>query len=81
MDDKDNLYRILSRIKLTSDGIDFIDYLKDCSKGNYNEWLRTNSSSNDLCKGKALAIDGLVLLFENCEAKLQDQKPEEPEWL
>jgi hemerythrin superfamily protein len=75
--------KMLSRIKQTADGKEFIEFLKTLSDTNYKTWKNTDSTLNDLMKGQAIAIDEMISLFTNCEQKLAEQniKQEAQEWL
>lgn len=61
--------KLLYRIKQTQDGLDFIDLLKILSLNNYESFKKDNSTSNDIYKGYAIAIDGLIKAFESASDK------------
>ena len=62
--------KLLYRIKQTQDGLDFIEYLKQLSHENYNEWKCCNNNYQDgIVKGVAIAYDNLIKVFENCVDK------------
>jgi hypothetical protein len=63
MDNK-QIYSLIKRIKQTQDGLDFIEYLKEMSKINYEEFKSCDSSHNDVVKGIAIAYDSLIKVFE-----------------
>lgn len=67
----ENLLKVLSRIKSTQDGIDFIEFLVKLSKNNYEAFKQSPREFNDIHKGQAVAIDGLLDEFEHCEEKLK----------
>ena len=71
---------MLIRIKETEDGKDFIQMLENISVNNYKAWKHTENNS-DIFKGQAIAIDGLLDLFNKCSQKMNDEKPEQHEWL
>lgn len=73
-------YKMLKRIKETEDGKEFINLLNNMSKNNYKAWKHT-TDSNDIFKGQAICLDGLIELFTNCEQKLTVNKPNDTEWL
>lgn len=61
--------KLLHRIKQTQDGLDFIDLLKTLSLNNYESFKKDNSTSNDIYKGYAIAIDSLIKAFESATDK------------
>ena len=63
-------YKMFSRIKQTSDGIDFIEFLKVLSHNNYMAFKASPTEMNDVHKGQAIAIDELIKVFEVCDHKL-----------
>lgn len=67
--DKEQTNILLTRIKLTADGIAFIDYLKQLSADNYQAFVRDTSEMNEIHKGYAIAIDSLISAFENSDKK------------
>lgn len=69
--------KLLFRIKNTSDGKDFINYLLDLSHSNYKSW---KLEGGEVLRGKAIMLDQLLDNFETCDANLI-QKPEVIEWL
>lgn len=77
----DNILKVVSRIKRTSDGPDFMAYLDGLSKKNYLEWKNTTSEVSDILKGKAFIIDELIKLFETCDDKLRNSEGKTQEWL
>lgn len=58
---------MLKRIKTSTDGADFIEYLRSLSEDNYKAFKRCSSEMNDIHKGYALAIDNLLNSFELCD--------------
>jgi hypothetical protein len=75
--DEDTL-KMLARLKQTSDGKDFIEYLQQLSKENYISW---KDAGGDLLRGKAIAIDNLIKVFENCADRLVNQQVMTKEWM
>jgi len=63
-------YKLFSRLKQSEDGVELIEFLNFMSKKNYEEFKISESNVNDLLKGKALAIDYLIKLFDTCDDKL-----------
>ena len=63
MDNK-QIYSLIKRIKQTQDGLDFIEYLKELSKNNYEEFKVCDNKHNDIVKGIAIAYDSLIKVFE-----------------
>jgi hypothetical protein len=56
---------MLKRIKLSEP--EFIEYLTDLSKQNYEAFKNDPSELNDIHKGYAMAIDKLTESFTECE--------------
>jgi len=75
--DNNQIQALLYRIKQTQDGLDFIDYLKSLSKGNYEEFKVCDSKYNDVVKGYALAYDTLIKVFDNCTDKVIQKEESE----
>jgi hypothetical protein len=65
------MLKVFSRIKQTSDGIDFIAFLEELSKQNVSVFKRCTADMNDVVKGQLIAIDSLVDLFNTCDDKLR----------
>lgn len=75
-------YKMLSRLKSTQEGLDFIDFLGRLSKQNYEGFKRSSSDMNDIYKGQALALDGLLDLFKDCDEKIKvNEIKTNTEWL
>jgi len=70
MDRLETMLKTIKRIKETSDGQEFITYLKELSEDNYRAFKHDSSTFNDIHKGYALAIDSLLDVFDNCEISL-----------
>lgn len=66
--------KLFQRLKNTSDGKDFISFLLDLSQSNYTAWKH---EGGDVLRGKAIAIDNLVSLFNN-SLEVGDSK--DPNW-
>jgi hypothetical protein len=64
--DNQQIYSLLYRIKQTQDGLDFIKYIKELSKNNYEEFKACDSKHNDVVKGIAIAYDTLIKVFDKC---------------
>ena len=58
---------MLRNIKVSPEGSDFIEYLKVLSLDNYNAFKKDDPSMNDIHKGYALAIDGLIHILESAD--------------
>ncbi len=69
--------KLLYRIKQTQDGLDFIEYLKELSKNNYEEFKVCDSKYNDVVKGMANAYDGLIKVFETCTDNIVQKEESE----
>jgi hypothetical protein len=71
--------KLVQRLKNTSDGKDFISYLQQLSTDNYKQW---KLEGGDVLRGKAVAFDELILLFENIDEKIINSNVvEEREWM
>ena len=82
MKDLDNIVSLLSRIRETQDGQDFIDYLKRLSKDNYEAFKKDPSGLNDVHKGYGIAIDSLIDSLEKSTERKNIPKEEQVgEWL
>ena len=86
LDPQEELLKSIFRIKATSDGQDFINFLLTLSKNNYKAFKCSPHEFNDIHKGQAIAIDELIDLFETCEdkinriqaaAEMEDEQPQE----
>jgi hypothetical protein len=76
----EQLLRLLTRIKLTQDGVDFIAFLNTLIEKTYEEWLST-TENNDILKGKVIVLKDLVKAFETSDEKLSSYKSTQKEWL
>jgi len=65
---RDKVLSMLLRIRLSPDGEDFLEYLKELSEDNYNAWKTDPTDMNDIHKGYAVAIDNLIQIFNECGA-------------
>lgn len=71
--------KMLQRLKNSSEGKDFIDYLILLSKDNYTSW---KLEGGDILRGKAIAFDQLTLLFDSIEEKVINlESKHNPEWM
>lgn len=75
--DNTQIKSLLNRIKQTQDGLDFIEYLKELSKLNYEEFKVCDSRHNDVVKGIAIAYDTLIKVFDNCSDNVLQKKDSE----
>lgn len=77
--------RLFDRLKSTGDGIELLEFLKETSRNNYEGFKRSTSDMNDIYKGQAIAIDGLITLFETATDKLaqieQSKDKVKTEWI
>ena len=72
--DNEQLLKVLSRLSKDVDGKEFITYLHQLAKDNYEAFkLSKDSSTNDIHKGYAIAIDGLIKAFDTSDQKLIKQ--------
>lgn len=75
----EEVLKLIQRIKNTSDGKDFIKYLQELSLENYRSW---KFEGGDVLRGKALAFDELILLFEKIDEKVKkESEVKNPEWM
>lgn len=72
---------MLARLYSTTEGEDFLKFLKELSKKNYEAWKQSPRDLNDVCKGKALAIDDLITCFTSAISKLDKYGMQPKEWL
>jgi hypothetical protein len=79
LDEQANL--MLKRIKETDDGREFIELIRRMSQNNYKAWKQSPQEYNDVFKGQAISLDGIVSMFEECTEKLNKPKVEHQEWL
>ena len=78
----DETYKMLSRLKSTQDGIDFIEFLGRLSHNNYMAFKNCPNDMNEIHKGQAIAIDSLIQLFNDCDDKLIKNNDTAPrEWI
>jgi len=63
--------KLLRRIKqsemIKGDGQEFIEYLEDLSKHNYEAFKIHGAEMNDIHKGYAQCVDFILQCFANCE--------------
>ena len=74
------MLKTLSRIFITSDGKDYVAFLKNLSQQNYDNFKRSDKEMNDIFKGQAIVLDSLIKEFETADdklAKLNDNKEEQ----
>lgn len=74
----EQLLKMFSRLKQTGDGIEFTAYLNKLSKDNYELW---KDMGGDVLRGRAMALDELIKVFDKCDDRLSNQKIEEKDWL
>ena len=67
----EELLKVVSRIKATQDGIDLYEFLLTLSRNNYKAFKSSPNEFNDIHKGQAIALDGIIELFESCDDKLR----------
>lgn len=68
--------KMLVRLKNHEDGKDFLDFLVKSSLENYNSW---KLEGGDILRGKAIAYDDLIALFQHAEEKLST-RPSYDNW-
>lgn len=66
----EQLLSVISRLKTTGDGMEFIEYLERLARENYLAFVKDHSQANDIHKGYALAIESLLTVFRDCDASL-----------
>lgn len=63
--------KLIRRIKVSKmvdgDGQQFIEYLEELSKDNYEAFKIHSAEMNDIHKGYAQCVDFLLQCFANCE--------------
>lgn len=69
---EERVLKMLDRIKRSPDGAELIEYLQELSLMNYKAFKQSDPSSDEYCKGYAVAIDSLIESFANCTLKLAD---------
>ena len=74
----EEVLKMFSRLKQSEEGLDFLKFLVEMSKRNYEEFKKASNDMNDICKGKAIALDELIKLFETCDDKLISRMKEAP---
>lgn len=77
---KDEL-KLIARLSNSADGIEFLKLLEDLSKKNYEAWKRSSPDMNEVCKGKALAIDDLISSFNSATSKLNKFEEVPKDWM
>lgn len=77
---KDEL-KMFARLLNSGDGVDFLKFLEDMSNKNYEAWKKSSPDTNELYKGKALAIDDLISCFTSAISKLDKYGMQPKEWL
>jgi len=70
---KEQVIEMFKRIKHGTDGQDFMEYLAELSRQNYEAFKKNDSSMNDIHKGYATAVDSLLETFTKCD---QYKEPE-----
>lgn len=63
--------KLIKRIKhdqtIAGDGQQFMEYLDELSRQNYEAFKKHSEDMNDIHKGYALCVDFLIETFANCE--------------
>ena len=77
-----NTLKLLNRIKSSPDGPEFIEYLKQLEKDNYNAFISSPHTASELHKGYSICITSLIKVFENCTDRLSslETPPDIKEW-
>lgn len=70
------MHKVFSRLAATSDGIDYIAYLKNLKENTYKAWLKSEAAYNDIFKGQMMVLEDMISDFETADDKLRkiDQK-------
>jgi len=66
---------MLRNIKVSPEGSEFIEYLKELSQENYKAFVKDDSSMNDIHKGYAIAIDSLIHTLEVADTEPTEHIP------
>lgn len=74
----EDILAMFKRIKNCGDGLEFIEYLEDLSKDNYEAFKCDDEKYNEEHKGYAKAIDNLIRCFAQCDKDVI--KPPEVDW-
>lgn len=72
--EEERILQLLSRVKASQDGPELIEYLQQLSLDNYKAFKKSRPEANEVHKGYAQAIDGLLSCFENCDKLLRAPK-------
>lgn len=74
----EQVLKVFSRLKREPDGQELISFLEKTSKDNYSIW---KDMGGDVLRGKAMAYDYLIKLFETCDDKIASQTINQDEWM
>jgi hypothetical protein len=69
LDENERIKALLTRIKKSPDGKDFIDFLSELSNDNYHSWKASDPEMDQFHKGYAFAVDTLLDNFKECDHK------------
>jgi len=58
---------LLKRLKHSPEGPEFIEYLEELSKDNYEAFKLDGAEYNDIHKGYAICVDNLLNCFKQCD--------------
>ena len=72
--------RMIHRIKTSSDGLEFVEYLEQLSSDNYAAFKRCHIDANEFHKGYAFAIDNMISIFEECDIEIEKKEEEVKDW-
>lgn len=72
------MLKVFSRLKRDADGMELISFIEKLSKDNYSIW---KDMGGDVLRGKAIAFDYLIKLFETCDDKIASQQVKQDEWM
>jgi DNA-binding ferritin-like protein len=67
----EELLKAVQRIKVSEDGKDFYNFLLTLSLNNYKAFKCSPKEFNDVHKGQAIAVDGIIELFDTCEERIK----------
>ena len=73
---EEKIMKMMARIKRSSDGPEFIEYLETLSKDNYKSWVSDAPDRDQEHKGYAKCIDSLIQTFKDCTIEKQKVDPQ-----
>jgi hypothetical protein len=73
----DEIKQLFKRLYTSQDGKDFIEYLENLDRENYQAFKSCPQTANDIHKGYAMAIDNLIQCFTECTKEEAQTKNED----